>query len=64
MTNDVNVCCPALRTLPCTDTEEHQHLFCEFQFTIKEEVFNNEWVKTFCLGETFKECKYYPRKEK
>lgn len=57
-----NVCCPLLRIVDCSDTDEHAHLFCDTQYTIKEIIVSNDWVKEFCLGE-FAKCKCYPRRE-
>lgn len=57
-----NVCCSHLRVVACGDTDEHAHLFCDSQYTIKETIVSNDWVKEFCLG-GFAKCEYYPRGE-
>ena len=57
-----NVCCPHLEVVGCADTDEHRHLYCDSQFTIKQLVHDNDWVKEFCVGD-FKNCKYFPKSE-
>jgi len=52
-----NVCCPLLRLVDCADTDEHKHLFCDQQHTIVGNMFDNDWVRSFCLGD-FEGCKY------
>lgn len=60
MAEGENACCPVLNILPCHDTDEHKHLYCDAQHTIESKIMDNERAKRFCLGE-FKKCEYYPK---
>ena len=48
---DINVCCPWLRVVECSDTEEHMHLICGFS----KAILANDTIKELCL-ENFLEC--------
>ncbi|KKK71389.1 hypothetical protein LCGC14_2914380 [marine sediment metagenome] len=58
----INVCCPGLEVVECTDTNEHQHLVC----TIKtgyglNPIISNQWCREHCLSDTeeFHTCPHY-----
>lgn len=55
-----NVCCPHLKIVKCHDTEDHKHLFCDYENTVERMMIDNDWVKVFCIGR-FEECKYFPK---
>ena len=48
---EINACCPYLRTLKCSDTKEHRHLYCKAERevvtnsdTLYKCISNNKWV--------------------
>jgi hypothetical protein len=58
MPNEVNVCCPYFRTIACSDTKEHRHIYCKLQGMIC-----NSDTTFKCISEyNWIECEAYKEK--
>ena len=59
MNNEINVCCPYFRTLPCADTKEHRHMACK----LKEDLINNSDTTFKCISNyNWVNCEIYQLK--
>lgn len=52
---ELNVCCPYLRTKKCSDTKEHRHLVC---LKIGDVITNSD-VVYWCVGDKYILCGNY-----
>jgi hypothetical protein len=56
--NEINVCCPYFRTMPCGDTKEHRHLFCKIVGMI-----NNSDTTFKCISDcNWENCEAYKQR--
>jgi hypothetical protein len=54
--NEINVCCPYLRTMKCGDTKEHRHLRCRN----RDVLISNDEATYYCISdEKFLLCPFY-----
>ena len=58
---EINVCCPYLRTMKCGDTKEHRHLICK---AVNEVISNNDILYKCISDNKWILCSFYkPKKE-
>lgn len=60
MADEVNVCCPYLRTIRCADTKEHHHLICRR----RRDLPSNDDVLYHCISDgKYLLCAFYEQIE-
>lgn len=56
MPEEINVCCPYFRTLPCADTKEHRHIICKLS---RDLITNSETIFKCISNYNWESCAIY-----